>query len=85
MADQQFDEATSHAFGLASYHLQNALLTILMARGYLTMKEVALTFSGAIDALEKLRVEPEAEETVALAKLILQNSGKSWSIQARGN
>jgi hypothetical protein len=74
------------AFGLAAFHLQNALLTTLVAKGHLiTMKEAALTVKGAIIELDSHHLEPIASDLGSLARGILTTLEQGWASQARGN
>jgi hypothetical protein len=72
-------------FGLAAFHLQNALLTALVAKGHLTMKEAALTVKGAIIELDSHHLEPLASDLGSLARGILTTLEQGWASQARGN
>jgi hypothetical protein len=81
----EIDEVTASAMGLAAFHFQNAILTTLFAKGYLTMKEAALVVTGAMKSLEELKPTPNGRELVALAKLALTNLEKGWKSQARGH
>jgi hypothetical protein len=81
----EIDEVTASAMGLAAFHFQNAILTTLFAKGYLTMKEAALVVTGAVKSLEELKPTPNGRELVALAKQALTNLEKGWKSQARGH
>lgn len=85
MSNTELTPSLANAYGLAAYHLQNAVLTQLVVRGILTMREAAVTFSGAIDEMGALRPTPDAIDSVALAKVILQKSATAWDIQAKGH
>jgi hypothetical protein len=85
MPDSEIDEVVASAFGLASYHLQNALLTALVAKGALTMKEAALTFQAAHHELEKMKPTPMARQLKTLALQALAKSCEGWTKQAKGN
>lgn len=73
------------AFGLAAFHLQNALLTSLVAKGHLTMKEAALTVTGAIIELDAHHQGQLASDLGSLARSILTTLEQVWVSQARGN
>jgi hypothetical protein len=73
------------AFGLAAFHMQNALLTTLVAKGHLTMKEAALTVKGAIVELESHHPDPSVSDLGTLARSILTTLEQGWASQARGN
>ena len=81
----QTDKSAAEVSGLAALHLQNAMLTTLVMKGHITMKEAALTISGAIDSLKKLNPTPEARELVLLAGQMLKNMEGVWKAQARGH
>jgi hypothetical protein len=85
IAKNEIDEVTASAMGLAAFHFQNAMLTTLFAKGYLTMKEAALVVTGAVKALEALKPTPDGRELVALAKQALMNLETGWKSQARGH
>jgi hypothetical protein len=73
------------AFGLAAFHLQNALLTTLVAKGHLTMKEATLIVKGAIIELDSHHQEPLGSDLGSLARSILTTLEQGWASQARGN
>jgi hypothetical protein len=73
------------AFGLAAFHLQNALLTTLVAKGHLTMKEAALTVKGAIVELDSHHPEPIVSDLGSLARGVLTTLEQGWASQAKGN
>jgi hypothetical protein len=81
----EIDEVTASAMGLAAYHFQNAILTTLFMKKYLTVNEAALVVTGAVKSLEALKPTPDGREMVALAKLALTNLEKGWKSQARGH
>jgi hypothetical protein len=81
----EIDEVVASGLGLATFHLQNSMLTMLVAKGHITMKEAVITISGAVDSLEKLRPTPQARELAALAKQSLKNLEDGWKVQARGH
>jgi hypothetical protein len=84
MPEQQVDEAVASSYGLASFHLQNAILTTLVAKGHLTMKEAALTIRGAHYELKKMKPAPMGRELHALALQALTILSEGWDKQARG-
>jgi hypothetical protein len=71
------------AFGLATFPLQNALLTTLVAKGHLTMKEAALTVTGAIIELDSHHQGRFASDLGSLARSILTTLEQVWVSQAR--
>ena len=80
MSDQEIDEVVASAYGLASFHLQNAILTTLVAKGHLTMKEAALTAKGAFLELNEKKATPLGRELKSLAAQslkVLAKAGKS--------
>jgi hypothetical protein len=79
------DKGVAAAYGLAAFHLQNALLTTLVAKGHLTRKEAALTARGALHEFEKMRPSPEGWELFERAKHILTIHAQGWETQAKGN
>jgi hypothetical protein len=83
--NNEIDEVTASAMGLAAFHFQNSILTALFAKGYLTMKEAAVVVTGAVKSLEELKPTPDGRELVALAKQALMNLEKGWKSQARGH
>jgi hypothetical protein len=84
MLKSESDETVAGAFGLAAFHFQNAILTTLVAKGHLTMKEAALTAKGALIEFDKHHPSSETE-LVPLARLALQNLFEAWQSQARGH
>jgi len=85
MPENEIDEVVASAYGLASYHLQNAILTTLVAKGVLTMKEAAITFQGAHHELEEMKPTPLGRQLHTLALQVLDMSSKGWTRQAKGN
>jgi hypothetical protein len=85
MPENEIDEIVASAYGLASFHLQNAILTTLVAKGHLTMKEAALTIRGAHHELEEMKPTPMARELKALALQALKTLSEGWDNQAKGN
>jgi hypothetical protein len=77
--------AAAGAFGLAAFHLQNAILTTLVAKGILTTKEAALTISGAIHELDNLHPTPSDSDLGSMARHVLTTLSQGWDAQARGN
>ena len=84
-AKNGIDEIAASAMGLAAFHFQNAILTTLFAKGYLTVKEATLVVTGAVKSLDELRPTPDGREVVALAKKALTNLEEGWKSQARGH
>ena len=85
MSDNEIDETLASAFGFASFYLQNAILTALVAKGQLTMKEAALTIKGARVELENTKPHPMARELKVLALQALARMSEGWEKQAKGN
>jgi hypothetical protein len=84
--EKQIDQViAAGAYGLAAFYLQNAMLTILVAKGHLTMKEGALTIEGAINELDQNHANPSPGDLGSLAKAALTTLSQGWASQARGN
>ena len=73
------------AFGLAAYHLQNSMLTILVRTGHLTMQQASLVFEGAIHEVDAQYPEPSPGDLSSYARAILARSHEGWKSQARGH
>jgi hypothetical protein len=67
------------------FHLQNSILTMLVGKGHLTMKEAALAVSGALYELEQMKPTPLARELKVLAVQSLTILSRGWEKQAKGN
>ena len=85
MSNDQIDETVVSAYGLASFHLQNAILTTLVAKGHLTMKDAALTIRGAHHELNEMKVTATAQELKTLALQALTILSQRWDRQSKGH
>jgi hypothetical protein len=85
MPEEEIDEIVTSVFGLAAFHLQNSMLTALVAKGHVTMREAAAIASGAVHSLAELRPTPDGREIVRLAKQALMKLADGWQRQAKGN
>ena len=81
MPEEGIDEVVASAFGLAAFYLQNSILTALVAKGFLTVNEAALTVSGAAQLLDEMHPTSRSR----LAKEALTSLADSWQRQAKGN
>jgi hypothetical protein len=85
VSEDQIDELTAAAFGLAAYQLQNAMLTFLVSKGQITVREAALIVAGAVHQIDELRPTPLGRELVELARQSLKTLRDRWKKQAEGN
>jgi hypothetical protein len=75
----------ANGFGLAAMHLQNALLTALVAKGFLTMKEGAVIYECALQECEQKRPAEFGRDIHESARQVLTNLARGWETRARGN
>lgn len=72
-------------FGIAALHLQNSILTALVAKGYLTMKDCALTVHAAHHELNRMNPTSLGHHMHASALQSLSTLAQRWDTQAKGN
>lgn len=75
----------ANGFGLAAMHLHNAMLTALVAKGILTMKDGAVVYACALQECEQRRPAELARDIHESARLVLTNLARGWETQAKGN
>jgi hypothetical protein len=85
MSDERLDEQTAGAFGIASFYLMQSLISALIEKGVLTMKEAALIGSAAAKNSDDAVPTSPVPEMQALAQRCLATVADKWSRQAKGN
>ncbi len=75
----------ANGFGLAAMHLQNSLLTALVAKGLLTMKDGAVIYACALQECEQKRPTELAFDIHESARQVLTKLARGWETQAKGN
>lgn len=85
MSDERLDEQTAGAFGIASFYLIQSLMSALIEKGVLTMKEAALIGSAAAKTADDNVPTSPVPEMQALAQQCLVTVTAKWSRQAKGN
>jgi hypothetical protein len=75
----------ANGYGVAAMHLQTAIMTTLVAKGFLTMKDCALICKGALQEMEGKRPVPQGQQMHELARMILTTLARNWDVQAKGN
>ena len=84
MSDEEQQKiVAAGAFGLAAFHLQNAILSALVAKGALSPSEVALIIQGARMELDRPDLGPT--DLGSIAKDILTRLEQGWASQAKGH
>jgi hypothetical protein len=82
---EQLTDDVANGFGLAAMYLQNALLTALVAKGFLTMKDGAVVYECALQECEQKRPAELARDIHESARQILTTLARGWGTQAKGN
>jgi hypothetical protein len=83
--DERLDEQTAGAFGIASFYLMQALVSALIEKGALTMREAAMICDAATkNADDAVPISP-VPEMQALAVKCLATVAAKWTRQAKGN
>jgi hypothetical protein len=85
MSAKEYDEIVSGAFGVAAIHLQTSMLTALVAKGYVSMKEAAEIISAAAQELDQKVGTALSPEMVVLGTRVLTDLALRWKTQAKGN
>jgi hypothetical protein len=79
------DEQTAGAFGIAAFYLMQSLMSALIEKGVLTMKEAALIGAAAAKNADDAVPTSPVPEMQALAQRCLVTVAARWSRQAKGN
>ena len=83
--DERLDEQTAGAFGIASFHLTQAILAGLVEKGVFSMAEVARIVGAAAAEADAAVPTSPVPEMQALAQRGLAAAARKWERQARGN
>jgi hypothetical protein len=81
----ELTEEVANGYGLAALYLQNALLTALVVKGVLTMKDSAAICNGALVELQQMRPTQMGKGMSDSAQQILSILSRGWEKQAKGN
>ena len=82
------EQSTGHianGFGLAALHVQNALLSALVAKGFLNMKDSVVIYACALQECEQNRPTELARDIHESALQILTNLAHGWETKTKGN